>query len=89
MLRPDPGAEMLVGEKLAVIPLGSPLTDRFTAALNVALAVVVTVTVAWPPAAKVAGLDEMARVNVGTGRMVSVMFAVLVNPPPDALMVSV
>jgi hypothetical protein len=34
MLLPLPGGAMLVGAKLAVTPLGSPLTDNSTAELN-------------------------------------------------------
>jgi hypothetical protein len=33
-LLPLPGAAMLVGAKLAVTPLGAPLTDRVMAELN-------------------------------------------------------
>ena len=34
MLVPLPGAAMLVGERLAVIPLGAPVTDNIIAELN-------------------------------------------------------
>jgi hypothetical protein len=80
---------MLEGAKLAVTPLGSPLTARLTAALKVPLAVVVKVTLPRLPAARLSELGETASVKVGGSSRVSVLVAVLVIPPPVAVMVMV
>jgi hypothetical protein len=50
-LDPAPGAAMVAGENLAVTPWGKPEIVRATAALKVALRVVVTVIVPLAPAA--------------------------------------
>jgi hypothetical protein len=42
-LLPDPGAESVTGVKVAVIPLGNPVTEKPTAALNPPLTVTVSV----------------------------------------------
>jgi len=49
VLLPLPGAAMLVGARLAVTPLGSPLTDRAMAELNPLPLVVVKVIFPDPP----------------------------------------
>jgi len=84
---PEPGAAMLAGAKLAVIPLGNPLTERARAELKAVLAFAVTNTVPLFPAARESELAFVDRVNEAGARMVSVLFAVLVSPPPIALMV--
>jgi hypothetical protein len=52
VLFPLPGAAMLVGLRLAVTPLGSPLMERYTVDLNPVPAVVVKVMGTEPPGAK-------------------------------------
>jgi hypothetical protein len=89
VLLPEPGDAMLAGAKLAVIPLGTPLTARLTAALKLVLAVVVKVTLPRLPAATVSELGETASVKVGGTSRVTVLVAVLVIPPPAAVMVMV
>ena len=51
MLLPLPGAAMLVGAKLAVTPIGDPLTDNVIAELNPGPFAVVKVIVPDPPGA--------------------------------------
>lgn len=46
---PDPGAAMLVGLKLTVVPLGAPEADKAIALLNPPLTVVVIVEVPCAP----------------------------------------
>ena len=80
---------MLEGAKLAVMPLGSPLADKLTAALNVLFGVLVTLMVPWAPAATLREAAETARAKLGAGRTVSLLVAVLEIPPPVAVMVMV
>ena len=54
MLLPLPGAAMLVGAKLAVTPIGDPLTDNVIAELNPVPFAVVKVIGNDPPGATVA-----------------------------------
>jgi hypothetical protein len=54
VLVPRPGAAMLVGEKLAVTPLGTPLIDNATAELNPVPPAAVTVIGTDPPRATLA-----------------------------------
>jgi hypothetical protein len=61
LLVPEPGAAMLVGEKLAVIPVGNPVTVSATAALNEVEAAVVKLTVVLLPAARLIELGDAAR----------------------------
>jgi hypothetical protein len=69
VLCPLPGAPMLVGAKLAVTPLGRPLTDSAMAALKPAPPAVVTVMGIDPPRAIPALLALRERVKaLGTVR---------------------
>jgi hypothetical protein len=56
---------MLVGERVAVTPLGTPLTERYTIELNPVPAVVVKVTGAEPPRATLALAELAVRVRLG------------------------
>ena len=85
---PDPGALRDDGEKLAVMPPGSPVTLSATAALKLFVPFVVTVTDAVPPCATLAG-PLVLSVRPGGGAIVTVTGKVLVRPPPVAVTVSV
>jgi len=84
---PLPGAAMLVDEKLAVTPAGTPLTDKPMGELNSAPPAVVTVIGTEPPRATLALVVPNENVNVG--RTVSFRVCDLATPPPDAARVSV
>jgi hypothetical protein len=88
VLVPLPGDAMLVREKLAVTPLGSPLTDNATAELNPVPAVVVNVMGVEAPGATLALEALDASVKVG-GNTVRLMVLVFVTPPPVAVTVRV
>lgn len=64
VLVPAPGEAMLVGVKVAVTPLGSPLMERATAALKPFPRAVVKLTVAEPPGTMVALVVLAVRANV-------------------------
>ena len=59
-LLPDPGAARLVGVKAAVTPLGNPVTEKATAALNPPLTVTFSVTLLFDPAVTETELAEDA-----------------------------
>lgn len=61
LLVPEPGAAKLAGERLAVIPLGNPVTVSATAALNEFTGAVVRLTVVLLPAARGIELCDAAR----------------------------
>ena len=61
LLVPEPGAAMLVGEKLEVIPVGNPVTVSTTAALNEVEAAVVKLKVVLLHAARLIELGDAAR----------------------------
>jgi hypothetical protein len=71
MALPPPGPAMLVGKKLAVTPVGTPLIDNATAELNLLTMAVVNVKRAEPPGATVipAALDVSAKLGVNTVRL--------------------
>ena len=85
VLWPLPGVAMLVGAKLAVTPLGSPLADRATAELNPVPPAVVTVIGTDPLRATPALLALIESANVPVTVRLKVW--VLVTPPPAAVMV--
>jgi hypothetical protein len=60
MLLPDPGAGRLVGVKAPETPLGSPVMDKATAALNPPLTVTVTVMLWFDPVLTERELAERA-----------------------------
>ena len=65
VLLPLPGAEMLVGAKLAKTPLGAPLTEKVIAELNDVPFVVVKVIGMALPGATLTFVALGAKVNVG------------------------
>jgi len=71
VLLPFPGAAMLVGAKLAVTPVGSPLIDKATTALNPFTRVVVNVMGIEPPGATLAlvALGVNVKLGVSTVRL--------------------
>lgn len=85
VLVPFPEA-MLEGEKPAVTPAGSPLTDNATAELNPFKAVTVTINVVELPTFTLApvGLGSMVKLTAET---VTVNSIVRLNPPPDPVTV--
>lgn len=87
VLCPLPGAAMVVGLKVAVTPLGSPMVARDRADLNPAAPVAVTVMDPTPPRATVRLEALSERVKAGTTERLKA--CVLVTPPPTAETVSV
>jgi hypothetical protein len=81
VLLPLPGDAMLAGEKVAVTPFGSPLTDSAIAALNPFTAAVETVIELNPPAVPVALVALGVSVKLGAST-VNAIGAVRVSPPP-------
>ena len=71
VLLPVPGAAMLFWLKLAVIPVGTPLTEKYTVELNPVPAVVVNVMGTEPPGARLAikALDARVKLGLATVRM--------------------
>jgi hypothetical protein len=65
VLRPLPGAAMLVGAKLAVTPLGAPLTDSVITELNPFAKAVVKVMGVEPPGATLALVTLGVKVKLG------------------------
>ena len=65
VLLPAPGATMLFWLKLAVTPVGTPLTERYTVESNPIPAVVVNVMGTDPPGARLALAALDARVKLG------------------------
>ncbi len=90
VLVPAPGAAILAGAKLAVTPDGSPDAERVTAELNPPDGVTVrpTGTVPLRTTLTVEGAAVSARAGVGAVT-VSATVAVLVRPPPEAVIVTV
>ena len=86
VLCPEPGAATLVGAKVAVTPLGSPLADKAMAELNPVPAAVVTVMAVDAARATLAvvALNESVKVPV----TVRLRVCVLVTPPPVAVTVN-
>lgn len=84
VLEPAPGAAREAGEKLAVIPPGSPLALSATAALKLLVPFTVTLAVPAPPCTNVTG-PLVLSVNPGGGATVTVTGKTLVRPPPVAV----
>jgi len=89
VLLPLPGDAMLVGAKLPLTPVGSPLIDKATAALNPFTRAVVNVMGIEPPGATLAFVALGVSVKLGGGRIVRLKVRVLVVPPPTAAGVKV
>ena len=88
VLFPLPGAVILAGEKVAVTPLGRPLTEKVIAELNPLTTVVANANEADPPGATLAlaGLMVMVKLRDAT---VTAKARVRVSPPPVPVKVSV
>ena len=87
VLAPLPGAEIVVGAKFAVTPLGSPLTDNATADWNPFNPVVDNWIDVEPPGATVALAALGVSVKLGGGRTVRLTGCVFVTPQPIAVTV--
>ena len=81
---PLPGAAMLAGVNVAVMPLGNPLIDNATAALNPLPAALVIVIGVEAPGATLGPVALDERVKLAGGKTVSANVRVLVVFPPTA-----
>lgn len=88
VLEPPPGAAMLVGAKVGVTPLGNPLTDRATAALNPFTRAVERLMGIELPAVTLPLPALTRKVKLGV-RTVRLKAWVRVMPPPAAVRVRV
>ena len=81
---PEPGAAMLLGEKLMVTPVGSPVADRAMAESKPPETAVVTVAVPLCPCRSEpeVGETEMVKAPAVGAVTVSATVAVCVIPPP-------
>jgi hypothetical protein len=64
---PEPGAGIVLGLKLTVVPDGAPLADRLIELLNPPLTLAVMVEVPWLPCAILTEAGEAERVKLPTG----------------------
>ena len=83
---PAPGAGIVFGLKLTVIPVGAPVADRLIALLKPPLTAVVMVDVPWLPRAMVRDAGEAEIVKLGPVT-VSVTVVVRWIRPPLPVMV--
>jgi hypothetical protein len=85
---PLPGAGMLVGLNVTVVPEGWPLADRLMALLKPPLIVVVIVEPPWLPCTmlKEAGEAEMAKLGGAVTVRVTVVFCWMPPPLPVTVM---
>jgi hypothetical protein len=79
---PLPGAGIVVGLKLMVVPVGMPVADSAMALLNPPLTVVVMVVGPWLPCAMLTELGEAAIVKFGGTVTVRVTVVVCWMPAP-------
>src|SRR5271157_3056768 len=81
---PAPGAGIVLGSKLTVVPAGIPEADRLIALLKPPLIVVVSVDVPWFPCATLSEAGEAEIVKLGCAPAVTVSVTVVVcwTPPP-------
>jgi hypothetical protein len=84
---PAPGAAIVLGLKLTVVPAGAPEADRVIALLKPPLTVVVSVEVPWLPGKTLTEAGEAESVKLGPAVTVSVTVAVCCTPPPLAVTV--
>lgn len=87
MLVPLPGTEMLAGAKLAVTPLGAPLTDNATADWNPFSTAVNSLIEVEPACATVALVALGVSEKLGGGNNVRLSGCTFVMPPPVAVTV--
>ena len=83
---PAPGAGIVPGLKLTVVPVGAPVADRLIALLKPPLTAVVMVDVPWLPRARVSDAGEAEIVKLGPVT-VSVTVVVRWIRPPLPVMV--
>lgn len=84
---PDPGAAMVLGLKLTVVPDGAPEAERLIELLNPPLTVVEIVDVPWFPGATVIEVGDAESAKLGPVVTVNVTLAVCRTPPPFPLTV--
>jgi len=86
---PEPGAGIVLGLKLTVVPLGPPVADKLTALLNPSETVVKMVPVTFPPVVPMFTALGAVNVKDGGSAVVTVsttdMFWTM--PPPLAVTV--
>jgi hypothetical protein len=87
VLVPLPGAAMPAGERIAVTPLGAPLTDNVICDWNPYNAAVFKVKLAHVPGDTLALVALAVSEKVGGGKTVRLTDWVLVTPPPAAVTV--
>ena len=79
---PPPGAAIVLGLKLTVVPLGAPVADRLMALLKPPLTVVEIVEVPELPCTTLTEVGEAATVKLGGAVTVRVTVALCWIPPP-------
>jgi len=81
---PAPGAGIVLGLKLTIVPDGIPEAERLIALLKPPLIVVVMVDVPWFPCATLSEAGEAEIVKLGCAPAVTVSVTVVVcwTPPP-------
>ena len=84
---PEPGAGMVCGLKLTIVPDGMPNADRLMAPLKPPAIVEVMVELPWFPCSTISEAGEADKVKLGAAETVSVTVTVRCRPPPLPLMV--
>jgi hypothetical protein len=84
---PPPGAAIVLGLKLTVVPVGPPETDRLTELLKPPLTVVVIVEVPLFPGTMLTEVGEAESVKLGPALTVRVTVAFCWIPPPFPVIV--
>src|SRR5208337_3068491 len=79
---PEPGAGIVLGLKLTVVPVGTPEADRLIALLKLPLIALVIVEVPWFPCATLSEAGEAESVKLAAAVTVSVTVVVCWMPPP-------
>ena len=78
---PAPGAGIVFGLKLTVIPVGAPVADRLIALLKPPLTAVVMVDVPWLPRAMVRDAGEAEIVKLGPVTVSATVVVCWILPP--------
>ena len=79
---PEPGAGIVLGLKLTVVPEGTPEADKLIALLKPPLMALVIVEVPWFPCATLSEAGEAESVKLAAAVTVSVTVVVCWMPPP-------
>ena len=79
---PEPGAGMVVGLKVIVVPAGMPEAERLMELLKPLLMVLVMVDVPWLPCMMLREAGDAERVKVAAEVTVRVTVVVRCSPPP-------